>query len=253
MNLYQYAAGNPINYVDLTGFVPGSPTATEGRLIHAMIERDFITWGGNRGHNVRVEVTVAGASKAVSILASIDTGNGRIVIRSPIPDNDDPTNGRADLVDLTLSQAYKIKHIPTAIRGIALADAEWYRWHLMTDPNWSIYGPWTLGTEYLKYYPYGATGKQIGTWPGDPNYRVYAVSNGPGAIGYYAKRKLSSDPILVYVLSLATLKAIEKFLATCQGGLPQLQPAPAIGPIIILPYGVLCEAGFYDFCEPIKA
>jgi RHS repeat-associated protein len=178
-NYWNYVNGSPINFIDPSGHDWQRPNALEGTIIHGMIETDFAAWGRNNGRFVGVEVQVLAATKAKSTI--IKVGNG--YVRRPIPDADDLVHGFSDLLDYTSSSVYEIKHIRSW--QVAIADAEWYAYHLNNDIDLIAYGPWHLGIEYLTNY--GNEGKYIGFWPNDTNHVVMAKLYANGAVVYWGK------------------------------------------------------------------
>ena len=108
VNLYSYALGNPVKYLDPGGLSPESPTKDEGRVIHIMVEDHFEQWGGERGKDVASEVYIRNASKQ-HVLKAYDEDEGFFAL---VEDPAEPVEnfGKADLVDYSAHQVYEIKH-----------------------------------------------------------------------------------------------------------------------------------------------
>ncbi len=207
MNGWNYVEENPVNRVDPSGLSPWIPTDDDGRIIHhQLIEPDFEIWGAANGYFVRTEVAIEGASKK---------GTGR--------------DGFADLLDITHRMVYDIKPLGSGIQ--AMEDALWYRDRLNQDSFYSQFRPWQAGTLYLREV--GLSGKEMGIWPGYPNYSVWAGFFAPGAIVYWGKRN-SPDPDLfpkIIILSRfceELLKQSNRRLGVPEGGLVPVPNAVTI-------------------------
>ena len=170
MQYYQYAYANPALWTDPSGRSPDFPTKEEGMAIHKMIQADFRiqivrTRPGYTYLDIGIEVPVAGASKEGLKFELLD---GEFIVKGKPTGND----GKIDIVDLKAREVYEIKGVRSRERG--KLELLWYL-SRMTGYH--------AGT-----YIYVPTPRDIGDWPGYPDYIVRA-ENRNGVIIYWAFKK----------------------------------------------------------------
>lgn len=157
-NRWAYTYANPVNYTDPSGMYS---SFTEGRLIHQMIQADYIASYG-AGRSIVTEYYIRYASFSFP------------------GDNYE----RADIADLTLEQIYEIKPKADETNGVAQLH------------NYLHYLPfgWSPGRIY-SYEPI-----RIGVYPTDPTKDLYAFMKvtTPGVILYYSKKNGNEIPVPVF-------------------------------------------------------
>jgi hypothetical protein len=187
-------------YTDPSGLTPNNPDMTEGRLIHTMIQDEFIIWGFENGKIVGIEVHVQEASKQSAKRIRLDDGS---IILKPNDPSEPVEYGKVDLVDETALQIYEIK--PVRSEAYGLGEAKWYLHHIELDGAFPI--GWELGDQFLKGAP-----EYMGEWPGYPDYEVWAeLSTSDGVVTYWSRKKQEQDDFQ-YELETECISDVEAYL-----------------------------------------